>query len=370
VPTRPIPIAKVHLTAEEIEAVARVLTSGRLIQGEIVERFERSFAAYVGARYAIATSSGSAALHLAYLALIRPGDEVLVPAFTHIATASMVSLAGGVPVFCDVDPRTFTLTPEEVKRRLTPRTKVIAPVHLFGNACDIEGITQVARDYGLKIVWDAAQAHGTRYRGRDVGSFDDVVCYSFYPTKNMTTGEGGMITTNDPALYEKCRLLRSHGQTQKYYHIALGLNYRMTEMAAAIGLEQLKKLDQFVRARRRNAEILTTGLSEISGVIPPFIPKDVEHSFHQYCILLDLEQFTCTRDQFVQALRQEGVEAAVHYPRPLHRQPVFADSKITLPVSEDLSKKILSLPVHPFLSGEDLTAIVQAVKRVAGRMRR
>ena len=335
-------------------------------QGKRVEEFERAFAEKVGARFAVCVSSGTAALHVAYLALIKPGDEVLVPTFTHISTASMVHYAGGTPVFCDICPRTFTIDVEEIKRKISKKTAAIAPVHLFGNSCRIDEIIDIASEYNLKIVWDAAQAHSTQYFGKDVGSFDDVVCYSFYPTKNMITGEGGIITTNSEEIYQNCKLLRSHGQGKKYYHTQFGLNYRMTEVEAVIGIEQLKKLDFFIERRRKNAEYITTRLSGIEGILLPFVEEGILHSFHQYCILLDLAAFKCSRDEFLQALMQEGVETGVHYPRPVHKQPVFEHllGDISLPVSEDVSKRIFSLPVHPYLSGEDLERIVKGVEKL------
>jgi len=361
-----VPIAKVELGEEEINAVVEVLKSGRLIQGEKVEEFEKLFAQKVGAKYAVAVSSGTAALHIAYLALIKPGDEVLVPAFTHISTASMICFARGKPIFCDIDSKTFTIDLDEVKRKITIRTKAIAPVHLFGNACEIDEILKMAREYGLKIIWDAAQAHGTKYKGKDIGCFDDVVCYSFYPTKNMITGEGGMLTTNNPELYEKFKLLRSHGQESKYYHTMLGLNYRMTEVEAAVGIEQLKKLDNMIDKRRQNAEFLNKELSQLEGITIPFVKEYVKHSYHQYSILLDKK---INRNKFIEALGERGIGIGIHYPTPLHKQPVFNSSE-KLPVCEDLSQKILSLPVHPGVHLEQLGYLTEIIKEIIQKFRR
>src|SRR5919199_1594248 len=228
-PPEIVPVASVDVRAEDIEAVASVLASGNLRQGRVVAEFEEAFAARVGACHAVAVSSGTAALHLAYMALFTPGDEVIVPAFTFIATASMLLAVGAVPVFADVDPRTFTLSLEDVRARITGRTRGIVGVHLFGNACDIEGLQRLADKHRLTLVWDAAQALGTEYNGREVGSYPTACCYSFYPTKNITTGEGGMITSDDSRLGEQFRLLRSQGASGKYVHTALGFNYRMTD---------------------------------------------------------------------------------------------------------------------------------------------
>lgn len=365
-----VPIASVKLTDSDIAAMVEVLRSGHLVAGAAVQAFEERFASHVGAAYGLAVSSGTAALHIAYLATLKPGSEVLVPGFTHVSTASMVHFARGRAVLCDVDRRTFTLDLEDAARKITGKTVAIAPVHLFGNACDVDGIKAFAGRNNLKVIWDAAQAHGTRYRGRDVGGLADCVTYSFYPTKNMTTGEGGMIVSNDGDLYERCRLLRGHGQTKKYYHESLGLNYRMTEVSGALGLEQLKKLDSFTKRRRHNAQCLNARLAAVDGITTPYVPDGVDHSYHQYSILLDLDHFTCSRDEFIAVLRKEGVEAAVHYPRAVHQQPALAVENLSLPNCEWLTERIMSLPVHPLLTDHELDKVASAVHKVADQMRR
>ncbi|MBU4184776.1 MAG: DegT/DnrJ/EryC1/StrS family aminotransferase [Proteobacteria bacterium] len=229
-----IGMAEIKLTDTEINAAVRVLQSGALRQGKECEGFEEEFAEKVGAKYAVTCSNGSAALHLAYMAVVKPGDEILVPSFTFIATGSMVTMAGGTPIFCDVDRETFLIDLADAESKITPRTRVIAPVHLFGNPCDSSDIIAFAERHGLKIVWDAAQAHGAKFASKDVGALDDFVCYSFYPSKNMFVGEGGMICTNDGDLAHKMRFMRSHGQTGKYYHSMMGLNYRMTDVEALL----------------------------------------------------------------------------------------------------------------------------------------
>jgi perosamine synthetase len=362
-------IARVQLTEEEIAAVVQVLRSGQLVGGRAVEAFEARFAEQVGARYAVAVSSGTSALHVAYLATLQPGDEVLVPGFTHISTASMVHFANGRPTLCDVDRRTFTLDLEDAARRVSARTAAMAPVHLFGNCCDIDGIIRFAQQYNLKIIWDAAQAHGTRYHGRDVGSFGDLVTYSFYPTKTLTTGEGGMIVTADLELFKRCRLLRDHGQSSRYYHESLGFNYRMTEIAGTLGLEQLKQLPRFIEKLRHNAAYLNKRLSRVDEISVPFVAQGVDPSFHQYSVVLDLDRLRGSRDEFIAALRTEGVEAAVHYPRAISQQPAFSPNNIFLPNCEWLSERIMSLPVHPRLTEQDLEQVASAVMRVAATMR-
>ncbi len=367
-----IPLNKVQLTEAEIAAATQVLRSGALRQGPVTAALEEAFAAAVGAKFAVAVSSGTAALHLPYLEFMKPGDEILVPTFTFIATASMASLAGARPVFCEVDARTFTLDVADARRRLTPRTRAVAPVHLFGNACDVDGITALAREHDLKVIWDAAQAHGTRFRGQDVGSFDQAVTYSFYPTKNMFVGEGGMITTNDARLCEKLKLTRSHGQSGVYLHTCLGFNYRMTDVEAAIGLEQLSRLPDAVARRRANGAYLSEHLGKIAAVQPPLEQPHGSHSYNQYSVLLDLEALTCSRDEFARHLNELGIGTGVHYPRCLHQQPVFVElyGQTSLPVAEMLAERILALPVHPLLTEAELEQIVQAVREAAKKFAR
>jgi perosamine synthetase len=360
-----IPLNKVVLSDKEIAAANQVLQSGNLRQGKVTTALEEAFAKEVGAQFAVAVSSGTAALHLPYMEFLKPGDEILVPTFTFIATASMASMVGAKPVFCDVDSRTFTLDVADARSRITPRTKAVAPVHLFGNPCDMEGIAALAREFDLKIVWDAAQAHGTKFRGKDIGSFDQAVAYSFYPSKNMFVGEGGIITTNDARLFEKMKLTRSHGQAGKYVHSCLGFNYRMTDVEAAIGLQQLSRLGDMVARRRANGAFLSANLAKIPAVQPPLEQLHGSHSYNQYSIVLDLDALTCTRDEFTKHLNELGVGTGVHYPRCLHQQPIFQElyGSSKLPVAEKLTESILALPVHPLLTEIELQQIVRAVQQ-------
>jgi dTDP-4-amino-4,6-dideoxygalactose transaminase len=300
---------------------------------------------------------------LAWLALLAAGDEVLVPAFSFFATASSVLIAGGYPVFCDVEPRSGAIDVADARGRITPKTRGIAPVHLYGGVCNVDGVLALAEEFGLKIVWDAAQAHGTRLRGKDVGNLADAACYSFYATKTMTTGEGGMITTNDDQLANRLRLLRSHGETQRYLHTELGYNYRLTDIQAAIGLGQLDRLADNVRARRQNTAFLNERLAGLPGVSLPFEQEGSEHAYHQYTIQVDPKIAGTTRDELARSLAASGIETAVHYPRPLHRQPIFAGrgNTETLPVSERLAERVLSLPIHPRLTTANLERIAFVV---------
>ena len=263
-----IPLSKPVFSDKTIKDVAEVLRSGYVRQGPKTREFEVGFQKKVGARYAYAVNSGTAALHTAYLSILKPGDEVIVPAFTFFATASTVIHARGKPVFTDIDPETFLIDPEDVKEKVTRRTRVIAPVHLFRNAADMDALAEIAEDHNLLLVNDSAQAHGTEYKGRDIGSFDTINCYSFYPTKSMTTGEGGMVTTNDEGLDKIGRLIRSHGEDTRYRHVILGLNYRMTEIAAVIGLNELSNLDQYLNRRRHCGRILREGIEKTDGLPP------------------------------------------------------------------------------------------------------
>jgi perosamine synthetase len=361
---KPIGMAEIKLTEAEIEAAVRVLRSGALRQGKECNAFEAEFAEKVGAKYAVTSASGTAALHLAYMAVLKPGDEVLVPAFTFIATGSMVTMAGGRPVFCDVNPRTFLLDLADAESKITTRTRAMAPVHLFGNACEIDAIKAFAAKHNLIIVWDAAQAHGAIYQGQDIGSFGDFVCYSFYPSKNMFVGEGGMTCTDNPEQENKMRFMRTHGQTGKYLHTMIGLNYRMTDVEAAIGREQLKRLDEMLVIRRRNAGLLNEGLAGLTGIQLQEITANSEHAWHQYCIVVEPEKFGCDRDTLSQRLKEKGIATGVHYPRGLHQQPVFEElyGKSTLPHTEYLADNILALPVHHGLGEADVKEIVKGVR--------
>ncbi len=257
-----IPVARPAIGQEEISAVTEVLESGMLASGERVVEFEKKFADFCGTNHAVAVNNGTAALHAALLAAdIGPGDEVIVPAFTFVATASAVAMCGAKPIFADVDEQTFNIDPRHAEERVTPKTSAIIGVHLFGQPCDIEALQEICESHSLKFIEDAAQAHGALYKGSRVGGFGHFGCFSFYATKNMITGEGGMVTTSEKAYNERLRLIINHGQSEKYLHTRLGYNYRMTDIGAALGIVQLKKLEKFNLRRRKNAEFYTANLS-------------------------------------------------------------------------------------------------------------
>ncbi|HEX3269945.1 MAG TPA: DegT/DnrJ/EryC1/StrS aminotransferase family protein [Ktedonobacterales bacterium] len=355
-----IPIARPQIGPEEEAAVLGVMRSGMLAQGEQVAAFERGFAEVCGVREAIAVSSGTAALHLALLAHgIGPGDEVITSPFSFAATGNTILLVGATPVFVDIDPDTYNLDPQLVERAITPRTKAIMPVHLYGNPADMDRFVPLAQAHNLAIIEDACQAHAAAIREKPVGSFG-TGAFSFYPTKNITTGEGGAITTNDPAIAEKLRLLRSHGQKERYNHIALGYNLRMTDMQGAMGVVQLGKLAGFTEKRIANAAFLN---ERLAGVVKtPAVLPGHKHVYHQYTIRVPGD-----RDAFARALNERGVGTGVHYPRPIHQQPVYQEMGFTLslPVAEQAAREALCLPIHPALSDDDLATIAREVSALA-----
>lgn len=352
-----IPIARPLIGDDEKKAVQEVLSSGMIAQGPRVREFEQQFAAFCGAEHGIATTSGTSALHVALMANnIGPGDEVITTPFSFIASANCALFVGAKPVFVDIDPETFTIDAQKIREKITPRTRAIVPVHLYGQACDMQAILEIAREYDLLLIEDACQAHGARFDGKPVGSFGSA-CFSFYPTKNITTGEGGMITTNDAGVAERARLLRDHGSPVRYQHESLGYNLRMNDMQAAIGLTQLPKLAEWNDKRRANATYLSQELSKFDGVVTPAVHEKAEHVFHQYTIRV------ANRDQAAERLREQGVGVGIHYPTPIHKQPYYQGLGYTdsLPVSEQASREVLSLPVHPSVTQADLDTIVQAV---------
>jgi perosamine synthetase len=352
-----IPIARPQIGEEEKAAVMAVLDSGQLAQGPRVHEFEERFAAMCGAKYAVATSSGTSALHIALLAHdIGPGDEVITTPFSFVASSNCALYVGARPVFADIEPDYFTLDPAEVERHITPRTRAIVPVHLYGQACNMKALADMARAHNLIIIEDACQAHGARFGGRPVGSWG-TACYSFYPTKNMTTIEGGIITTNDAQVAGRARLLRDHGSPKRYVHQILGYNLRLTDLQAAIGLAQLPKLAAWNTQRQTNAGYLTSKLRGVAGLQTPMVRAGAEHVFHQYTVCLE------KRDEVLPELIAKGIGFGIHYPTPIHQQPLYCELgyRDHLPHAEAACEQVLSLPVHPTLSTAELDLIVEAV---------
>ena len=352
-----IPIAKPMVGDEEKKAVLDVLDSGMLAQGKKVKEFEEKFAEYIGAKYAVATSSGTTALHLALLASgVKSGDEVITTPFTFISTATPILFCNAKPVFADINPGTFNIDPEKIEKMVTSKTKVVLPVHLYGQSCEMDRIMEIADKHNLIVIEDACQAHGAEYKGKKVGGIGDAGCFSFYPTKNMTTGEGGMVTTTDEELAEEIRMLRDHGQKERYNYVMVGYNFRMTDIAAAVGIEQLKKLDKFNEKRRGNAGFLS---EQLNGVVEiPYLLHGVRHVFHQYTIKIE------KREMLKENLKKDGIGFGIYYPKPLHfYEPLKSYVNNDLKNAENVCEKVLSLPVHPGLSEANLERIVCSVKK-------
>jgi perosamine synthetase len=359
-----INIAKPLIGDEEKQAVLEVLNSGILAQGPRVKAFEEAFAEMCGVKYAIATTSGTTALHTALLAHgIGPGDEVITSPFTFIASANSILYVGAKPVFVDIDPFTYNIDPGLIEAALTSKTKAILPVHLFGLCCDMDPIVDIASRHGLIVLEDACQSHGANYKGRKAGSFGTGT-FSLYPTKNITSAEGGMITTNDELLAENCRVIRQHGMRRRYYHDELGFNFRMTDIHAAIGLAQLRKLEQFNRKRQENAAFLSANLR---GVITPTVPEGSIHVYHQYTIRVQHGE----RDGLLNYLTENSIGTGIYYPVPIHKQTYYLKElgyNQTLPEAEKASLDVLSLPIHPGLSSTDLETIVAIVNAYTSKV--
>lgn len=354
-----IPAAKPIIGEDEWSAVHRVMQSGMLAQGPEVEAFEQEFSQrVVGNLECIAVNSGTSALHLALLATgIGPGDEVIVPSFTFAATANSVALTGATPVFVDIEPAYFTIDPAAAEAAVTSRTRGVMPVHLYGHPAKVVELEEICSRRGLFLMEDAAQAHGASQDARPVGTWGIAAGFSFYPTKNMTSGEGGMVVTSDPTIARQVRLLRNQGQEQRYENEIVGLNNRMTDVHAAIGRVQLSKLPAWTTDRQRNAAFLSESLR---GVVVPPTAEGAQHVFHQYTIRTPGHD----RDHFATELAKRGVGSGVYYPIPNHRLPAFS-SGLDLPETEAAARECLSLPVHPSLSQPDLEAIVAAVNAIA-----
>lgn len=353
-----IPAAQPLIGKQERKAVDRVMRSGMLASGPEVEKFENEFSELVENRFCIAVNSGTSALHMAFLAAgIKPGDEVIVPSFTFAATANSVALSGAKPIFADIEENYFNLDPKHVESLITEKTKAIMPVHLYGHPADMKAFSELANKYSLTLFEDAAQAHAASIDGKPVGTWGVAASFSFYPTKNMTSGEGGMITTNDGTLARTARLLRNQGMEKRYENEIVGFNTRMTDLHAAIGRVQLKKLAKWTKQRQENAAFLSRNLSGV--IVPPVAPRTT-HVYHQYTIRI-VDQ---NRDEFSKELNKLGVGTGVYYPIPNHRLPSYR-LNLDLPVTEKIATQCLSIPVHPALKQRDLEKVVEAVNKVA-----
>ena len=356
-----ISIAKPLIGDEEKQAVLEVLDSGMLAQGPRVKAFEEAFAEMCGVRHAIATSSGTTALHVALLAhSIGPGDEVITTPFTFIASANSILYVGARPVFVDIDPATFNIDPAQIEAALTPRTKALMPVHLFGLACDMEPLVALAQAHDLLIIEDACQAHGARYKGRRTGGLGHVAAFSFYFSKNLGAyGEAGMITTNDDGLAQKMRMLRDHGSSQRYHHELIGLNGRLDEIQAAVLRAKLAHLESWNEQRRANAAHYAKLLSDLEVIVPE-VADYAEHVFHLYAVRVP------RRDELKQYLQERGVGTGIHYPIPCHLQPAFRSlgyRQGDLPTTEQVADEILSLPMYAELTAKQCVYVVNTIRR-------
>jgi len=358
-----IPISKPLIGPEEEKAVLEVLKSGMIAQGPKVKEFEEKFATFCGAKHAIAMNSGTAALHACMHALgLKPGDEVITTPFTFVASANSILMQGATPVFADIEEETFNLDPKQVEKKITKKTKAILTVNLYGQICHAQAFKDLAKKHNLKLIEDACQSVGAEADGMKSGLIGDMAAFSFYATKNLMCGEGGIVTTNSSEWAELCKRFRHHGQSEqtRYEYYDIGYNYRMMDLVAAIGLAQLAKIDNFTKKRVENAKKLTEGLKNIKEIVVPKILPGNKHVFHQYTIKVLKD-----RDKLLARLKEKGIGVGIYYPKPLHLHPHFARmgyKKGDFPVAERVAEQVLSLPVHPALSDSDVNAIIEAVK--------
>jgi len=360
---------------EEIDAVAEVLRDGVLTDksgaGPRVLQFEKEFARYTGAKHAIAVNSGTAALHASLLASdIGQGDEVIIPSFTFASTAEAVLLAGAKLVFVDIDPRTFCLKTDSAESKISNRTSAIIPVDLYGLPADLKPIMKLSRENGLTMIEDAAQSIGAEYFDRKVGNISEVTCFSFYGVKNITTGEGGMVTTNDNELAEKLRCVRSHGEERPYWISRLGHNYRMSEIAAAIGSVQLRKLQSFLELRRKNARYLSEKLETLKSLEVPTEPEGRRHAWHLYTVRLKGAN-AGKRNRVVEKLRAKNIGATIYYETPVHLLPYYrrlgSPYKAELVETERAARQVFSLPIHPMVKEEHLDEIAMNLDKILSK---
>jgi perosamine synthetase len=353
-----IRLAKPDIGEEEVAAIRSVLLSGTLTNGPWTRDFENAFAKRHEVAHAVAFANGTVALSAIYLSLgIGAGDEVIVPSLTFISTATSVLHVGSKVVFAEVDDRTFNLDPVDVERKITPRTRAIVAVHYGGQPADMAELQELAVAHRIEVIEDAAEAHGATYQGKSVGGLGRAAMFSFTPTKNITTGEGGIVTTDDAYLADRLRLLRNHGQSSLYQHETLGYNWRMTEMQAAMGLVQLGKLDGILDRKRRNAQLLSRLLMDIPGVTPPITRADRTHVHMLYTLKLD----PARRDHVRSALLEDGIEARLYFP-PAHLQPIFRGDVCVLPTTERLGDQLLSVPFHSQLTDAELEEVAGSIR--------
>lgn len=378
-----LPYGRQWLDEDDIQAVVQVLKSDYLTTGPKIIEFEKAFAQYVGAKYAVAIANGTAALHAAcFSAGIKEGDEVITTPITFAASANSVLYCGGKPIFADIDPDTYNIDPDEIRKRITSKTKAIIPVHFTGQPCEMEEIGKIAKEYNLTVIEDAAHAVGADYKGKKIGSISDMITFSFHPVKHITTGEGGMITTNNEDLYKKLLLFRSHGITRDrgliqeeyqgpwyYEQLELGYNYRMTDIQAALGLSQLNKVDKFVKRRREIASIYSQAFGDEANLITPLQQVGCNSSWHLYVIRLHLEDLKCSRRDFFEYLHEDKISVNIHY-IPVYKHPYYQKNgyrDVICPNSEQFYDTCLSLPIFPKMTNEDVADVLRSVKNILRR---
>jgi len=352
-----IPLSQIYVDEEIKHAIVEVLDSGWYILGEKVKEFEEKFAKYCQVKNAVAVSSGTAALFLSLKAsCIGPGDEVIVPSFSFIATASPIIHCGAKPILVDIDPKTYNIDVLEIKKKISKKTKMVIPVHLYGHPADVDSIKEVVEGKNILILEDSCQAHGAEYKKRKTGSLGDIGCFSFYPSKNMTVcGDGGIVTSNNDTFIETIRSLRDHGRKEKYSHDIIGYNMRFNEIQAVIGIIQLKKLPEWIERRRYIANIYEDDIK--INLIKPFEEKWAKHVYYMYVIRSD------KRDKLQTYLKNKGISTGIHYPISIHEQPAITNilGKIKLPLCEKFEKEILSLPMYPQLTEEQMNYLCNVI---------
>jgi perosamine synthetase len=381
-----LPFAMPDIGEEEVASVVETLRSGWLTTGPKVKRFENEFADFIGAREAVAVNSATAALHLALDAVgISEGDEVVVPTMTFAATAEVVHYFKARPVFVDCDEDTLNMSPEGFERAITPRTKAVIPVHVGGQPCEIVPIVDIAKRKGIRVIEDAAHAFPSHYHGRSIGTISDITCFSFYATKTITTGEGGMLVSDNPEFVDRARIMSLHGISRDawkrytaegswYYEILYpGFKYNMTDIAAAIGLEQLKKADRFLEIRRQHAAMYDEGFSDVPEIVRPSSRESIGHAWHLYVIRLRLDRLNIDRSRFIDELKARNVGTSVHF-IPLHLHPYYRDAygytEGDFPVASRVCEEIISLPIYTRMTADDVRYVIEAVKDVVEQHRK
>lgn len=376
-----LPFALPSIGEEEVKEVRKVLKSGWLTTGKVTERFEELFKEYIGCKFAVATSSCTAALHLSLLAIgVKPQDEVITTPFTFCATANAIEYTGARPVFADIEEETYNISIEEIKKKITEKTVAIIPVDYAGHPAQLKEIMKIAKQNSLYVIEDAAHALGSEYENKKIGSISHITCFSFYPTKNITTAEGGMVTTEEKNLAEKIKILSLHGISRDawkrykkegswyYEEVLLGYKYNLTDINSAIGIVQLKKIEKFLKIREKYANIYGEKLKDVEEITLPKIKGNVRHSYHLYPVLLNTEKVN--RDRFIEDLKKEGIGASVHF-IPVHLHPYYRNKynfkEGDFPVAEKVYKRIVSLPLYPQMKESDIIRVVKSIKKVLKR---